>query len=426
MARFGQWAQRQMTWINRIDPAYQFLYFVVFKQLFKPRKPLPGEYYLLEASETDFLYENLAKHRQILWLNLLLVLYLMLYGIDSIRRAGDPAVVISGLLAPAMVTGTAWYTVSFGGIPTQFSSIAIVLTRYMFLAFSLSMTLLTALLCAITNPILSIFVLIPVYVSLFIASILYDTMDGLKIGLDSTLLKMSRAHLNYYRKLGYLTPQETEVEIYDKQGGVGDDDATIATFSYSVATLDDSLKVLSGPKRALPIANHMIATATDTLCKLATLPLTIDQRSAFESRRSERFQHEVAAIGRRVPTASTVEDYIYRAHELDLIEADRLTVVQLQEVVAELQRILPLAAQDELRRIDRTLSEFSKMRQIDTENSANPTDPDVTEPERDQKQEFADYLFAQSFQQLSTLIKSYRHIFITSTVVPAGEVPKMQ
>src|SRR5467141_3142944 len=100
MTHLVQWTKTQMAWINRVDPVYQFLYFAVFKQLFKPRKPTPGEYYLLEASETDFLYENLEKHRQILWLNLILVLYLYLHGIESIRSAGDPAVVISGLLAP--------------------------------------------------------------------------------------------------------------------------------------------------------------------------------------------------------------------------------------------------------------------------------------------------------------------------------------
>jgi flagellar biosynthesis/type III secretory pathway protein FliH len=170
----------------------------------------------------------------------------------------------------------------------------------------------------------------------------------------------------------------------------------------------------------------MIATATDTLCKLATLPLTAEQQVEFDSRRRQRFSGEVAAIGRRAPTATELEDYIYRAHELDLIEADRLTVVQLQEVVSELQRILPQAAQDELKRIQRTLSEFSQMRQAEANsNGAGQNRATGSEQGGEEKQEFADYLFAQSFQQLSTLIKSYRHIFITSTSIPVGQVAQI-
>ena len=195
---------------DRLDPMKMVLYFGVFRQLFAPKRPNLAGPVLLEEAEKDFLRENLEKHRQVLWINFSLIIYLIAFGISSLKSSGDRETVISGLLAPAMVTGTAWYTVSFAGIPTQFQTIAIVLTRFMFLAFSMSMTLLISLLCSITNPILSIFVLIPVYVSLYIASILYDTMDGLKIGLDLSLLKMSRAQVLYLEKYNLLTPHETE------------------------------------------------------------------------------------------------------------------------------------------------------------------------------------------------------------------------
>jgi hypothetical protein len=394
---------RNMRFIDRIDPVKVLLYFVIFQQLLEPKNPHSGQPEQLEPAEKEFLRENLEKHRVILWLNLLLIVYLATFGISSIKSSGDQATVITGLLAPAMVTGTAWYTVSFGGIPTQFQSTAIVLTRYMFLAFSLSMTLLTSLLCSITNVILSVGVLIPVYLSLFIASILYDTMDGLKIGLDTTLLKFSRASLNYYRKHGILTHQETEVEAYAESSE--ESASIIATFNYNITVLDDSLQTLGGPQRILKVANHLIATATETVCKLVALPLDPSKKEIFDRQRREN----VASKFKELRPKSRIDDdpldfYLYKGHELTLVEADMLTIVQLQAVIVKLNdEILPSAASDDLRRIQKTVEDFRELRERPNAKSSEIESDD---------QALADYLFAQSFKQISTLIKSYRHKFI--------------
>src|SRR5207248_1127681 len=121
------------------------------------------------------------------------------------------------------ITGGAWYSVSFGGIPEKFINVALILTRLMFLSFTFSMTLLIALLCRLTPWPIGLFVLIPTYSALYVASIFYDNLDGLKIGLDTTLLKFSRATLNYYQKHGFVTRRETESEVFEGASAAASD-----------------------------------------------------------------------------------------------------------------------------------------------------------------------------------------------------------
>lgn len=110
--------------LNRIDPVYLLLDRLVFRGLFQPpKRTMPGEFEQLTAADTDFLVENLNKHRLVLWVNVILAGYLAAYGLDAILKAGDPTVVVTGLLAPAMITGGAWYAVSFGGILRSSSAV---------------------------------------------------------------------------------------------------------------------------------------------------------------------------------------------------------------------------------------------------------------------------------------------------------------
>src|ERR1051325_160233 len=235
---------------NRLDPVYLFLDVVVFERLFRPLKRNdPGGYEQLTLADIDFLIENLKKHRLILWINLLLTVYLSAGGLDAIFRSGDQGIVVTGLLAPAVITGAAWYAVSFGGIPEKCIGTALILTTLMFLSFSLSMTLLTALLCKLTPWPVGLFILIPVYAALYIASLLYDNLDGLKIGLDSTLLKFSRASLAYYQKHGYVIGSETGSDVYEGA------EAYVPTFTHYLTMLDKNLAQLSDREQPLPVAN---------------------------------------------------------------------------------------------------------------------------------------------------------------------------
>lgn len=244
-------------WINRIDPVYILLDRVLFKKLFQPPKPKKGNgFEKLEIAEIDFLTENLKKHRIILWINIIVTIYLTFYGIDIILEYGNTSIVVTGLLAPAMITGTAWFSVSFGGIPEKFISIAFTLTLIMFLSFTLSMTLLTCLLIKITPITISVLIIIPIYLSLYISSMLFDNVDGLKIGLDSALLKFSKATINYYQKQGLITNEEIQKETYGKNTLFDSD--TIALFIYYINNLERNINQLD-ENRTLHVANHSIS-----------------------------------------------------------------------------------------------------------------------------------------------------------------------
>jgi len=113
-------------------------------------------------------------------------------------------VLITALIAPIMITGVAWFSISFGGIPQKLMSVAMSITFWMFVAFQISLSAMLIVLC-FALPIIIWPVLFLIYVSVTISCILYDTSDGLKAGLDDALLKHSRAALTWYKQMGIKT-----------------------------------------------------------------------------------------------------------------------------------------------------------------------------------------------------------------------------
>src|SRR3954466_6445522 len=94
--------------LNRIDPLFWILDRLIFEGLFRPlKKNTTNEYEILDLADSDFLVENLYKHRLILWLNLLAGVYLAVWGLDQVFASPKAELVIGGLLAPALITGAA-------------------------------------------------------------------------------------------------------------------------------------------------------------------------------------------------------------------------------------------------------------------------------------------------------------------------------
>ena len=408
---------------NNVDPVYVFLDRIVFDGLFRPKPSSDDDEPVgLDLAELEFLVENLLKHRKILWCNIILATFLHFWGLESIAAVGDPAVVVSGLLAPAMVTGAAWYTVSFGGIPEKFVRLAVVLTLWMFLAFSLSMTLLTALLCSLTPWPIGAFVLMPIYVGLYLASMWYDNIDGLKIGLDSTLLKFSRASLNYYQKHGLITRQETQSEVFGLSGSRKDQD--IALFSHYINMLEKTLVTLDAGNRSSQVANHLIASTTDLFFRVIEL-----------------------SFGQEEKRAQEYDDYVANAHRMSVGEVDEQTIGYLRTVIKRLGTTLNTTpAAKDISLAERTLTQFENIRKREThfqedadeestassevgtagagDLSSHEYDEDMLSSKEDgnhispeykerQWQQLSDYLFSQVFHQLLSLIKSHREIFLS-------------
>jgi|GEM_PF-1002339 len=164
----------------------------------------------LHEEEKLFLKKNIEKHRKILWLNVCAAA-LIVYGFSSIP-VQNIGIVVSSLVAPVMVLGTAWFTISFGGIPKKLIRIAMAITFWLFASFTISFTTMFLAVGFIVTPAFWP-VLIFIYVGALIACIQYDTADGLKVGLDEALLKHSRAALRYYQNQGRVRTVVSKTKI---------------------------------------------------------------------------------------------------------------------------------------------------------------------------------------------------------------------
>ena len=364
----------RLKWYNGFDPVYRFLDHILFARLFRPKNQF-GIVESLPVADAEFLVDNLQKHRLIVWLNLGLAVYLASWGLKAIASTGDPAVVVTGLLAPAMITGAAWYTVSFGGIPEKFLNVALVLTFWMFLSFSLSMTLLVGLLCSLTPWPVGLFVLIPIYLALYVASVLYDNLDGLKIGLDSTLLKYSRAALTYYQKHGYVTREESQADKYEST-----DSEDIALFNHHIAMLEKNLTLL-GEDKTPRVANRLVASATDLIFQI------IDH-----------------SLSKNVDRDDQYHEYVARAHLMKVEEVDEATIRYLRIAIVNLEAILGSTASKNIQGARALLSEFEELR-TNKDEAGKPLVDQV----------LADHLFSQVFQQILSLMMSHRQLFFVKS-----------
>ena len=153
----------------------------------------------LEEQEMAFVYDNIRKHRRALWVNLVASVFITLAILDSPPEAINT--VISSLIAPVMLLGTAWFAISFGGVPKKLINVAMTTTWWMFSAFLASLSAMFIAVAFITSPWLWP-VLGFVYLSVVIACVQYDTADGLKAGLDDAVLKHSRYAVQFYRREG--------------------------------------------------------------------------------------------------------------------------------------------------------------------------------------------------------------------------------
>jgi hypothetical protein len=337
-----------------------------------------GEFEQITTADADFLVENLNKHRLILWLNIILAGYLVAYGLDAILRSGDQAIVVTGLLAPAMITGGAWYAVSFGGIPEKFISSALVLTFCMFLAFTLSMTLLIALLCKLTPWPIGVFFLVPMYAGLYVSSILYDNLDGLKIGLDTALLKFSRAALNYYQKHGLVIRSNVEADEFEDTTSSPTSEE-IALFNHYLNMLANNLAQLER-ERTLEVANHLIASSTDILFKIVNLSLPRE---------------------RKVDEGEDFKGYIDNAINMDQVAVDSATIRYLGMAIEALKIAMGPEAESELEKAKSDLRGYVKIQERVRQDKG-------TEKERDSYQKLADLLFSQVFRTLLSLINAHK------------------
>lgn len=181
--------------MKKLDPFYWYLRLIHLPVISKK----------LKDEELVFLHSNLNKHRLIQWVNVIAAVLLILALIDIEPAQMD--IVITSLIAPVMVMGTAWFAVSFGSIPVRLVNVSMVITFWMYLAFKVSLTAMFLAIAFVVPPYLWP-VLGTIYLAIDFSCALYDSVDALKAGLDEAVLKHSRAALIYYKDRAGINVEE--------------------------------------------------------------------------------------------------------------------------------------------------------------------------------------------------------------------------
>ncbi len=364
--------------LNRIDPIYLLLDKVVFKSFFKPPKQNSKKYEVLDYAEIDFLVENLRKHRLIIWINVVVAIFLFVYGLEKVIVSGNESIVMIGLLSSALIAGMAWFSVSFAGIPEKFISIAFPLTFAIYLSFTFSMTFISCLMITITPWAIGLIVILPIYISLYFASIFYDNVDGLKIGLDSTLLKFSRATLNYYSKYGYVTKDESSENNLEGESEMKSEN--VGLLRYYLNAIERNVNQLEEDKELI-VANHLLATTIDLFLRMINLGKEANEKlslgSEYESYRKESFSQKQE-------------------------DTDKLSTEYLLKIIKQIKSIFENNNSEEIKRIEENLTGYMQ--------SVNSIDSIFTDGR--ERQKFADLIFSQSFRQLHELLSTNRHILL--------------
>lgn len=204
-SRYGSFYERfnpKGHWLNTIDPMYYAAYLACYNVL-NP-KDENGQRTVLPTSDRGIVMQNVSKHRWVFWIATII-------GISTymgLLELGDDKAAIQGLisvlLAPAFVTGSAWFAITFGGIKEDLLVAALGLTMWMFGAFVGSMVMM-AVSVSFILPMYITCALIAIIMMVIYAAITYDNVDALKIGLDDALRKNSLTNIALLNDLGYKT-----------------------------------------------------------------------------------------------------------------------------------------------------------------------------------------------------------------------------
>ena len=188
------------------DPMYLLVNSLICRRLIKD----------LEGRQKKFVEDNSNKHRWVLWINVFLAA-LVYYGLSDVPIE-EMSTIVSSLMAPAFITGGAWFAISFGGVPVKLLDRAVDITFWTFSAFTVSLSTMAVAVYFVTNIYLaSVFVLI--IVTVIISSILYDNVDGLKVGLDEALLKGNLANIEYLLNKGHIDFVPRDIDSIKERHG---------------------------------------------------------------------------------------------------------------------------------------------------------------------------------------------------------------
>lgn len=166
----------------------------------------------LDQKEAHIIEMNINKHRHVMWVSFICSV-LFWFGLTTINDTSLYQTLIIAFLAPLIVTGGAWYTITFGGVPESSIKAAVGLTKWIFTAFSVSL-ISTLITLSFIFPWQITFIFSFIVFLVLWTAITFDNVDSLKIGLDDSLRKQSLTTLASLAKKG-IYPIESDEELND-------------------------------------------------------------------------------------------------------------------------------------------------------------------------------------------------------------------
>ena len=370
--------------INRIDPVYLLLDRIVFDPFFNPRLPGAGAPITsIEIPEINFLLENIRKHRAIIWANAVAVAAMLGSGLTSISESSLVAL-RPGLSAPVIVSGIAWYSISFSGVPERFGRHAMLVTGVLFLAVSFSLTTLFVVIATVTPIAVALAVVLPIYVALYLAAVFYDNLDGLRATAAQDTVVFSRAQTYLRTDEGPHMTALNDVVSQETQSLQAVDSQAAETFAELAMSLDKRLDQLAAGQPPTK-ANILIADCLNEVARLLTLtpyPLELD------------------------------EDFlglVTLAHDLSVHDVNERAARHLRVVIERIHALLgdlvaeeSAAIRERLRHIERLRSRHSRM------EDQNQSGTSV--------QDLADILFVEVFRQILSLMRANKTRVLTARI----------
>jgi len=362
-----QRANSSRRWFNRIDPVYTLLDKVLFSPFFTPRLPGPDAPPApIESSEVGFLLDNLRKHRAIVWMNLIAVVAIIASGLARLEH-GDLVPLLPGFAAPVIVSGIAWYSISFSGVPERFGRHAMLVTGVLFFAVSVSSTALFVLLATVTPVPVAALVLVPIYGALYLAAVYYDNLDGLRATASQKGPVFSRAQ-TYGDHPPATPPQQPTVP----QTNFATDLAT-ESFDELAASIDRQLEELAAGKPPR-IANFLVGDCLKQVARLLNFtPFPLELDADFDA-------------------------FVVQAHELSVDEVNERASHYLRVVLERLQSLFGDSVADDGIAISERLAKIEWIRSAESTEEGHAASK--------QSQELADFLFVEVFRQLVSVVRA--------------------
>lgn len=175
----------------KLDVIFYFLKYTVFRSIFRillqDIEEQEDKDKKENAAETlKDITSNTRKHSLILYLSIIFTT-VVYFDMKNFSRE-EVMLLLTVILPLTAVMGVSWFVVTFGAIPARFLGVAINLTFAMCLAF-VACLFIMGLTLFVVLPLGTAIVTNVIILSVYVSSVLYDTMDLLKSGIDEKALK---------------------------------------------------------------------------------------------------------------------------------------------------------------------------------------------------------------------------------------------